>query len=576
MVVDRFFIWVGQATGAQKRAAIDALVAAWVSPNVGDDEREAIEAALTLVAEDDDLDVRRRLAECLAEEPTAPRHILQTLLDDHPIVAAPIAGRSEALIDAELVDLVAHGGDTVRRAVADRPRVGPTVATALAEACDRPTAVALLANPRADVPALALERLVERFGEFSDLRAALLARPHVPITVRHRVLEKLAEAIETLVVVKAWMGSERAGVATRDARDKATLALAGTAGTAETVVLVDHLRRSGQLTTRLMLRAACVGHLRFVEEALASLSGVPATRVTALVADGRESALRALYRRCEMPDRAWPAFHAAIEVHRDLLAETGGFDGRPGERARFARRLVERVLTRVTAIGRADADDLLVLLRRYAAEAARDHVRHVMAERTADATRAIAAPHPAEPERPAVSDRGDLDALALQAVAQGLGVVDFDVAPEPLAILLAEPAEPAEPPAGRAAPAVHAVEPSAPVVFGLFDHVRLEDLPADWLGDDEIDPEVLWGDDDVPYRRTLGAEGRESVDAPPAAVPPPSWRSEDEPEAFEFGAGEGGEPSRPPSDDADPFVVELEASLTAVLGPLPERLRGAA
>jgi uncharacterized protein (DUF2336 family) len=442
MVVDRFFSWVAEATVEQKVAAVEALVAALLDPRVSDDEHEAIEAALLLVTEDQDMEVRRRLAEVLADTDRAPRHLLLTLLDDHPTVAEPVAARSEALIAAELVDLVAHGPEELRRAVAGRRRIGATVATALAEAGDRDVCVTLLANTGAEIPPLALERIVERFGEFAEIRRALLDRAHVPITVRHRVLEKLAEAMENLVVVKSWMGRERAEATTRDSKEKATVALAAAATGAETVVLVEHLRRTGQLTTRLMLRAACVGDLRFVEEALARLADMPSSRVAALVADGRESALHALYRRAAMPDRAWPAFHAAIEVHRELFAETGGYDGRPGDRARFSRRLVERVLTRFTAFDRRDTDDLLVLLRRYAADAARDHVRAVMAERLADVGRALAAPvaEPAVDAEPTVD--GDTTASAVTAlvpvVATDVDVAILDAVAAELGVAIAE------------------------------------------------------------------------------------------------------------------------------------------
>lgn len=583
MLVDRFFIWVAEATSEQKLRAVDALVAAYFDARIGDVDRDAVEAALMLVAEDEDFDVRFRLAEALAEEDEAPRHLLLTLLDDHPTIAVAVAARSEALIDAELVDLVAHGGAEIRLAVARRRRVGPTVAVALAEAADRAACVALLANDGAEVPPIALERAVERFGEFSDLRQALLARPHVPINVRHRVLEKLSEAIENLVVVKSWMGSERAGVVTRESKDKATIALAGSAGGAEMVVLVEHLRRTGQLTTRLMLRAACVGNLRFVEEALASLADMPSARVSALIADGREGALRALYRRSAMPERAWPAFHAAVEVHRELLVETGGLDGRPGDQARFSRRLVERVLTRFSAFERRDADDLLVLLRRFAADAAREHVKNVMAERMADATRALAAPAEEPPEietamdeaAVAVATPSMVDLVVLDAVAAELGVA-IEAAIDPMSFVGAEfedASDAARFEAAIAAEPAPTPEPEEPEVFGLFAHVRLEDLPADWLTEAEVPPEALWGDDDIPYRRTLAPELRlveEEAGAPEAAaIDAPA---EDAPSET---SGE----AKLPED----FVDGLRLAMDAVLGDRarPDRgspvgLRGAA
>lgn len=494
MLVDRFFVWVTEASVEQRRRAVDVLVRAYFSGRTGEEEREALEAALTLIAEDADIEVRRALAEALADADEAPRHVLLGLIWDHPSVAEPIVTRSDCLIDAELVDLAAGAEGRIQLAVARRRRVGPTVATALSEAADRPAVVALLANANADIPAAALGRLVDRFGEFADVREALMTRPHVPITVRHRVLEKLAEAMGNLVVVRDWIRGERAETVTRDAREKATVALAAGAGTGETEVLVEHLRRSGQLTTRLLLRAACVGNLPFVEESLSCLAGVPSTRVAALVADGRESAFRALYRRARMPERAFPAFAAAIEIHRGLVHESGGLDGRAGDHARFARRLVERVLTRYTGFDRRDGDDLLALLRRFAADAARDHARAVMVERTAQAEHALSLPRTRVPENvepaEAVSECGRLDVVPTSSVGPR-GVEMPVVATPPVAPSTAVEARPID-------------DMDRPV--GLFSHVRLEDIPTEWLVDEQASVSP-WSEGAVTLRTSLMPDG---------------------------------------------------------------------
>jgi len=489
MVVDRFFAWVADATVEQRIRAVGPLVRAWTQAGDRDDERDTLEAALTVVADDAEPAVRRALAEVLSECDDAPRHLLLDLLWDEPSIAEIVAERSEALIDVEWIEAAAGTDDDVRFALARRRRVGPGLATALAETVDRRGAVALVANAGADIPAAALLRLVDRFGEFADLREALALRAHVPVTVRHRVLEKLAETMTNLVVLGRRPTDERTGAATRDAKDRATVALSSTASDAEVVVLVDHLRHTGQLTTRLMLRAVCVGDLRFVEEALAVLAHVPVRRVAALVADGRESSFRALYAKAGMPDRAFPAFAAALEIHRELLRETGGWDGRPGDRARFSRRLVERVLTRITILPRRDADDLVGMLRRFAADAAREQARAVVADRTRVVVRAL--PPPAEPEIEeavvvlavdAEVDAGDaapevrvdpsLDRLA--AYAPGF-VVDVE---EEIAEALGEAIA-----ASRVEVPPRADELDEPI--GLFSHVSLDDVPPEWLEDEE-------------------------------------------------------------------------------------------
>jgi hypothetical protein len=62
----------------------------------------------------------------------------------------------------------------------------------------------------------------------------------------------------------------------------------------------------------------------------------------------------------------------------------GGFIGGIGGATRLKRRMVERVLTRCAGQGALDIEPLMTLLRRFAAEAARDEARLLCDELVAD------------------------------------------------------------------------------------------------------------------------------------------------------------------------------------------------
>ena len=101
--------------------------------------------------------------------------------------------------------------------------------------------------------------------------------------------------------------------------------------------------------------------------------------MSALVHDRRVAGFRALYDKAGLPASAYPAFREAVEAMRE-----GGFIGEPGGATRLKRRMVERVLTRCAeerGRHRAAAD----LLRRFAAEAAREEARMFCDELVADA-----------------------------------------------------------------------------------------------------------------------------------------------------------------------------------------------
>jgi uncharacterized protein (DUF2336 family) len=104
------------------------------------------------------------------------------------------------------------------------------------------------------------------------------------------------------------------------------------------------------------------------EEALSELSGMPIERVSAFVHDKGTAGFRAVFDKAGLPPSTYAAFREAIEAMRE-----GGFD--IGGSSRLKRRMVERVLTRCADATQEDIAPLMMLLRRFAAEAAREEAR---------------------------------------------------------------------------------------------------------------------------------------------------------------------------------------------------------
>ena len=86
----------------------------------------------------------------------------------------------------------------------------------------------------------------------------------------------------------------------------------------------------------------------------------------------------ALLARAGLPVSTFPAFQAALEATHEI-----GFVGTVGGAARLRRRMVERVLTRCET-DETVAEPLLILLRRFATESAREEARVFCDELVAD------------------------------------------------------------------------------------------------------------------------------------------------------------------------------------------------
>jgi uncharacterized protein (DUF2336 family) len=296
--------------------------------------------------------------------------VVHALAADQPEIAVPVLSRSPLLLEDDLVDLIATGHPDAQTAIAGRVMLPRSLSAALAEVGSAEACLALLENADADIALFSIDRIVERFGHLAPIREDLLDRDDLPMATRQALLSKLSQTLAGFVASRQWMGPEHAEYSAREACEKATVALAADTPYEEIGDLVQHLRKSGQLTAGMILRGLLSGNVVLFEEALAELSALPLDRVTSYIHDRNISGFLALYSKAGLPDAAYPAFREAISGMREgvLIGEQGGA-------ARLKRRMVERVLNACAQERGADMASLLALLRRFAVEAAREEAR---------------------------------------------------------------------------------------------------------------------------------------------------------------------------------------------------------
>jgi uncharacterized protein (DUF2336 family) len=370
MIVRQFLQWIRHAPPGERAEATSALARAYLHSELSNDDLAAAEGAMIMLLDDPSPLVRCALAEAFAYSENAPPVVVHALAVDQPEIAMPVLAHSPLLLEDDLVDLVATGHPEAQVAIAGRAALPPPLAAAIAEVGSAEACLALIENPEADIALFSIDRMVERFGHLAPIRENLLARDGLPMTTRQALLSKLSQALAGFVTARQWMGPEYAEYAARDACEKATVALAADTPYEEVGELVQYLRKSGQLTAGMILRALLSGNVVLFEEALAELSALPIDRVTSYIHDKNISGFLALYHKAGLPDAAYPAFREAIAAMREgvLIGEHGGV-------ARLKRRMVERVLARCAAEQGREMASLLALLRRFAVEAAREEAR---------------------------------------------------------------------------------------------------------------------------------------------------------------------------------------------------------
>ena len=285
MIVRDFLRWLNSAPASERAEAAGALARAYLCSDLEADAIAAAEDVMLKLVDDQSPLVRRALADALAASPIAPPVVVMALAADQPQIAAPVYALSPLLVDADLLDAVATGGEMIQVAIASRAVLPSVVAAAIAELGAAEACLILTENHAAEIAPSAIECMVERFGEDAAIREALLARDDLPAATRQNLVTKVSETIAGFVVGRSWLEADRARRITREACDKATVIIAAESPKAELRPLIRHLRGSAQLTAGLMLRALLSGNLALFEEGLAELSGMPVRRVCGLVRD---------------------------------------------------------------------------------------------------------------------------------------------------------------------------------------------------------------------------------------------------------------------------------------------------
>jgi uncharacterized protein (DUF2336 family) len=380
MIVRQFLHWVRTAPAGVRAEATGALARAFLYSDLSAEDRAAAEGAMITLIDDPSPLVRHALAEALAGSPDAPHAVIHALASDQSDIAAVVLARSPLFIDAELVDLAAIGGCAQQAAIAARAPLQCAVAAALAEVGTAEACLIAIENPHADIAPSSVDRIVERFGHLGAIREALFARPDLPLAARQALVRALSQRLADFVADRAWLARERACEVMREACEKAAVTIASQGE--DVRPLIRHLRVSGQLTPGLMLRALLSGNIAMFEDALAELAELPLARVQALVHDRGSAGFRAVFDKAGLPGRTYVAFREALAAIRESEG-SGEFIGAPGREidgatngaTRLKRRMVERVLTSCEGADLGDIEPLLILLRRFAAEAAREDAR---------------------------------------------------------------------------------------------------------------------------------------------------------------------------------------------------------
>jgi uncharacterized protein (DUF2336 family) len=325
--------------------------------DLSDEDREAAQKIMRVLANDAAELVRRALAITLKSSDLLPRDVARQLASDVDSIALPIIGSSPVFSDEDLIEIVRAGSAVRQVAIAARPTVSRDVADVLSTDGSEAAVRTLASNDNADLSEKAMGNVVDRFGKTPEVVAALAYRQVLPLDITERLVALASDAVREHLITRHAVAPETAIRLSSFARERATVDLIDQAGaTADLAIFTAQLNARKALTASLLLRALARGKMTLFEYGIAELSSTPHQRAWLMVHDAGPLGLKAIYDRAGLPPRLFQAFRAGVDTWRQLSAE-----GKDTSGEAFREQMLERFLTQRP---NAPRDDLAYLMER--------------------------------------------------------------------------------------------------------------------------------------------------------------------------------------------------------------------
>ena len=329
-------------------------------------ERQFSRNLLKFIAKDSAALVRRALAITLKNSPKLPREIAVKLANDIDTIAVPVLTHSPVFSDYDLIEILKSKAAAKILAVAKRVSVSDHVARAIVRFGDSRAVAEVAANDGALISEDTASEMLEIYNN-DDLigqnivTKGMIARRDLPPKIVEKMITLVSEDVAVQLVKQHAVPANLAIDLASRTRERAVLDFVDQSWVSKDLkALVQAINTQGRLNASLVIRAAGCGQMRFVEQALAELSGVSLRKTILMIHDGGPFSLKVLCKRARLKESATKVISAACVIYRDL--ENSGLIY---DRRHFQELMVERVLTLPIPIPEAEQLWFLELLNGF-------------------------------------------------------------------------------------------------------------------------------------------------------------------------------------------------------------------
>lgn len=338
-------------------------------------EREQVVPVVLKLAVDPVAQVRQTLADGLVNLVNLNADILFSIVSDDDELALPFLAATPALSHWHMLAVLRVGDDARQAVIALRPDISREAVDHIVGTLPLKVAVLLFENPAVQFTTEQYHKLYARFGHAREMIDALLSCSDLPLDIRIMQAKRASNRMHQLMAERGWLPANDAAELVADAEETAVLNILTQADEQELGAIVDFLMARAMLTPSIIVRAACLGEMRVVEQALAHLSGIPLKRTRELMRGKGLTGFKGLHTKSGLPQGCYWVLQAACDVALDEHEE-----GITLNTDDFGRRMIEALMTRYEAAPLKERTRHLDYVGRFAAERPRLIARRLKAD----------------------------------------------------------------------------------------------------------------------------------------------------------------------------------------------------
>lgn len=299
-----------------------------------------------ILAHDVEIQVREILSESLKNSHNIPKDIVESLINDQDSVAVPFIKCYDSFTRSDLLRILELPNINKQKAVAQRANLSGDISQYIVERCPEEVVGALILNDSAEIVDKNYDSIVSKYANSDNIKSCLVYRQELPIAVIEKIVNTLSEELKRRLIINHNLPNDLASDIVEQVKEKTTLKISAKYSSDKQIEeLVHQLYTANRLTSTLVVRAICLGDLKFFEYALVYLSNTPITEVRKILfSSSMDFMVRNLLRKAYIPKSMFPAVFSALKVLQEIR-----FDVQQNDRESFSHRVIERILSFSTA-----------------------------------------------------------------------------------------------------------------------------------------------------------------------------------------------------------------------------------